>query len=319
MNDKIYSKTTTTVSVNDKNQQGHIIKIGKALSVRDRIRILDALSAGPMNLYEISLRLSIPIGSVARHIDALLDAQLIFITYIPGPKGHIKQCSNAVFGVGITINDSRPPEKQIETVEMPIGMYSDFKVTAPCGMTGTSENDFTVFDDPSVFYSPDRMKAENLWFNTGYVNYYFPLKKNLSSYSMISFSFEVCSECICYNTKWPSDITLTINGKDVVTFTSPGDFGGRRGDFTPDFWPLQATQYGILKMLTIDKKGVLFDHKPIKSDINIDNLAAAGNFIKFGIGVKDDATHRGGINLFGKRFGDYPQAIIMKLYSEDTI
>jgi len=315
MSDKIDSERNISVSVNDTKNHDYIIKLGKALSVRDRIRILNALSSNPMNLYELSTNLSIPIGSVIRHIGVLADAQLIFTSYIPGPKGHVRQCSNVVYSAGITIKDSPQPEKQIETVEMPIGMYSDFSVTAPCGMAGVNKTDFSVSDVPDIFYLPDRMNAENLWFTTGYVNYNFPLKKSLSSYSMISFSFEVCSECVYYNPNWPSDITLTINDNEIVTFTSPGDFGGRRGHYTPEYWALQSTQYGMLKTLTIDKNGVQFDNKPVKSDVNIENLSSDGRlFIKFGIGVKEDAKHRGGINLFGKNFGDFPQAIIMKSY-----
>ena len=38
-----------------------------------------------------------------------------------------------------------------------------------------------------------------------------------------------------------------------------------------------------------------------------------GSAIKLDIGIKDDAVHRGGLNLFGKNFGDYPQSIIMTL------
>ena len=33
------------------------------------------------------------------------------------------------------------------------------------------------------------------------------------------------------------------------------------------------------------------------------------------IGIKPDAIHKGGINLFGKNFGDYKQSIILKILS----
>ena len=33
-----------------------------------------------------------------------------------------------------------------------------------------------------------------------------------------------------------------------------------------------------------------------------------GSSIKLDIGIKDDAAHKGGINLFGKNFGNYPQS-----------
>ena len=37
----------------------------------------------------------------------------------------------------------------------------------------------------------------------------------------------------------------------------------------------------------------------------------SGSAIKFTLEVKEDALHKGGLNLFGKNFGDYPQAILM--------
>ena len=43
------------------------------------------------------------------------------------------------------------------------------------------------------------------------------------------------------------------------------------------------------------------------------NAMNAGNAVKFTIGIKQDAVHRGGLNLFGKNFGDYQQAIIMTI------
>jgi predicted transcriptional regulator len=37
------------------------------------------------------------------------------------------------------------------------------------------------------------------------------------------------------------------------------------------------------------------------------------NRIKLTIGIKEDAVHKGGINIFGKNFGDYPQSIVMTI------
>lgn len=33
--------------------------------------------------------------------------------------------------------------------------------------------------------------------------------------------------------------------------------------------------------------------------------------VEFKIGIKNDARNKGGINLFGKNFGNHPQAIVM--------
>ena len=38
-------------------------------------------------------------------------------------------------------------------------------------------------------------------------------------------------------------------------------------------------------------------------------------YITLRIGIKEDAEQQGGINLFGEQFGDYNQAIIMRLDS----
>ena len=41
----------------------------------------------------------------------------------------------------------------------------------------------------------------------------------------------------------------------VGTWLSPGDFGDSRGLFTPDWWFPNWNQYGLLKLLVINKKG----------------------------------------------------------------
>ena len=36
--------------------------------------------------------------------------------------------------------------------------------------------------------------------------------------------------------------------------------------------------------------------------------------IRVKIGVKDEAAHLGGLNVFGRGFGNYDQAIVLRLY-----
>ena len=50
----------------------------------------------------------------------------------------------------------------------------------------------------------------------------------------------------------------------------------------------------------------------IKPD-EIYNLAAQSH-VKVSFEIKEDAVHRGGLNLFGKNFGDYNQALVLTLY-----
>lgn len=315
MSDIISPEKNIFLSVASERDHDMIVKISRALSVPDRVRILKSLLLRPKNLSDLSAELDIPVSSVSRHIDALNEAQLIFVNYQPGPKGHTKYCSQMVMSYTVSLDAPRMLESQSTefVTEMPVGLYSHCHIKAPCGMTGKDGN-LGAFDDPSTFFLPDRVKAECIWFDSGFISYNFPKPSDSREISEITFSFEICSETVYYNNNWPSDITVSINDVEVTTFTSPGDFGGRRGRYTPEHWPVTSTQFGILKTITIGADGVVVDKTPVNSHITVSDLKLnAGNAVKFTIGIKQDAVHRGGLNLFGKNFGDYQQAIIMTI------
>ena len=48
---------------------------------------------------------------------------------------------------------------------------------------------------------------------------------------------------------------------------------------------------------------------PVLKDLDLDTHHS----IRLRIGVKDEAKHPGGINLFGRGFGNYDQDIVMRL------
>ena len=51
------------------------------------------------------------------------------------------------------------------------------------------------------------------------------------------------------------------------------------------------------------------------SDVRLADLALPDHHsIKVRIGIKDEAEHVGGINVFGRGFGNYDQAIVLRLY-----
>ena len=105
---------------------------------------------------------------------------------------------------------------------------------------------------------------------------------------------------------------MRVNGVELLTFTSPGDFGGRRGKYTPAYWPVTSTQFGLLKKITVNGDGVFMDNVLINGKVSFADLGLCEkNAIEFEIGIKEDAEHKGGLNLFGKSFGDFPQSIVM--------
>lgn len=301
------------LNVDDPNDHERVLKIGHALSSEDRLKIVRSLLDHSMNLSELSEVLGMPISSVSRHIDALADAGLIHVNYQPGLKGHTKFA--AMVTNSCTVSFHKPAdtaETREFSVELPVGMFSNCHIKPPCGMTG-KDGFIAAFDDPNVFFSPERINAECVWFDTGFISYNFPTEPLRHSVcTEISFSFEICSETVFYNNNWPSDITVSINGIEVATIISPGDFGGRRGRYTPRYWSVKSTQFGMLRKVTINGNGVYVDNVFVHKHVVFDDLKLYdGSAIKLTIGIKEDAVHRGGINIFGRNFGDFPQAIVM--------
>ena len=45
----------------------------------------------------------------------------------------------------------------------------------------------------------------------------------------------------------------------------------------------------------------------------LQNFSGLPYYISVKIGIKEEAKNIGGISIFGKSFGDYPQDIVMKL------
>jgi predicted transcriptional regulator len=94
---------------------------------------------------------------------------------------------------------------------------------------------------------------------------------------------------------------------DVATWTCPGDFGSKRGQYTPEWWV--GTQYGLIKVLSITDEGTFIDGVRF-SDVRIDQLnIKTGQELLFRISCSESAANCGGVSLFGKNFGNYPQDI----------
>ena len=73
----------------------------------------------------------------------------------------------------------------------------------------------------------------------------------------------------------------------------------------------ESTKYGLLTTITIKENGIYLNEKLVDKNIRIDDLKLGeGNCNTIKIGVKDNATHKGGLNIFGEKFGDFSQAII---------
>jgi len=99
---------------------------------------------------------------------------------------------------------------------------------------------------------------------------------------------------------------------ELGSWTSPGDFGGERGALTPAWWGTNNTQFGLLKVWRVNRQSAYIDGVYL-SPVTLADLHLGGSAsIVVRIGVKPDARNVGGINLFGREFGNYPQDIVMR-------
>ena len=300
----------------DFSEKEQISKVAKALSSSVRLEILDILREKPLNISEISEKMGIPISSTALHIRVLEDSGIVITQSMPGLRGSQRVCGLKINQVTMTLLNQQEnfPKDNIYTETMPIGNYFDCKITAPCGIA--SENTFLSSEDSVYgFYSPEKHTAQILWFTQGYLEYRFPniQMQKLKHIKSLEFSMEICSEAPGYNNSWKSDITFWINGKEIGFFTSPGDYGGRKGKQTPQWWDNNMTQFGVLKSLSITEEGTFLDGE-FFSPLTLSDFSLRDNpYISFKLGVKEDAHYVGGLNLFGEKFGDYAQNILMKI------
>lgn len=289
------------------------IEVFKALSNEHRIEIIQLLDEGPKNVKELSAAMEMPFSSTATNVRLLEEANLIATELVPG-RGSKKVSSKKYDRVIISLSNQQKPTQNLYRYEMPLGDFIICDEVEPtCGLL--SENGFIhLEDEPRSFFEPDRKNAQLIWFRTGFIEYHFPNRiPKKAQVEELSFSAEICSEVTYHKNDWPSDITLTINGEELGIWTSPGDLGGVRGNLTPYWWGTNNTQYGLLKNWKINKEGTFVDGERI-SNISIDKLSLQEkSHISVKLEVKKDAVNPGGMNLFGSKFGNYDQDLVLEV------
>lgn len=285
------------------------LEIFKALGSKIRIDIIKLLlEKKEMNMNELAAELKITNGALTSHIKKLETCGIITISNESSGHGNQKICSLHQDKILIEF-DASEDFQNVFTTDLKIGHYSDYLVYPTCGLASANALICEV-DDTRYFAHPDRYNADILWFTKGYVEYEIPnFIPHSQKITQIMISAELASEAPGVNDAWPSDISFYLNNVYLGNWLSPGDFGDVKGIFTPDWWFPNWNQYGLLKLLVINKKGTFIDGLKI-SEINIQdfNLDFRSK-IKFRLAVNDDAEHVGGLTIFGKSFGNYNQDI----------
>lgn len=290
------------------------VAIFRALSSDSRVRILELLSDGEMNINELSAALGLAQPSITKHIQTLEEVGLVVSDYTSGIQGMQKRCRRIHDRIVMDFGGSSKDKDYVIEIEVPVGMYTHVEVTPTCGLA-TRDRMVGVIDDPLAFMFPDRAKAEVLWAGGGFIEYVFPNSLPFSTaIDSIELAMEISSEAPGYANDYPSDITLWINEVEVGTWTSPGDPGGERGRLNPPWWQDYMNQHGYYKVFSVGPKGTFVDGETLSTvsikDINVTPWQAT----KVRIGIKDDAVNKGGFSLFGRGFGSFESDLVFKIH-----
>lgn len=300
------------------------VPVFKALGSELRVRLIQLLlEHREMNMNELATNLGITNGALTSHVKKLEESGIVTILAEHAGHGNQKVCRVNVdkILVDVIINKENSPENSY-AIDIPVGNYFNYSVFPTCGLS-TSQKLIGNVDDPRYFAHPNHVDAQILWFGKGYIDYRIPnmLPAN-QKIDKLTISFEISSEAPGISSDWPSDITFILNSTKIGTWTSPGDFGDVHGMFTPDWWFPNWNQYGLLKMLEIDKHGTFIDGLKI-SDVNTRQMILTSqDDLVLRFQTMEPAKNVGGITLFGKNFGNYNQDIKVRItyspYTKET-
>ena len=256
-------------------------------------------------------------AAITQNIRQLNEAGLVEFGQSADDSGARKSCY--LTERQFMLNLGRQFQKQkIYSTEIPIGQFINYEVMPTCGIA-TTEKLIGHVDEPAFFADPQRVEAGILWFGAGYVEYRLPnyLQKG-QQVEELQFSMELSSEAPGVAENWPSDLSFSFNDIQLGNWTSPGDYGDVHGRFTPNWWIPNWNQYGLLKLLCINKSGTYVDGLMV-SPVRIEDLDIneKKEFL-FRIAAPAEALNAGGCTIFGRGFGNYNQGIKFNvIYTED--
>jgi len=290
-------------------------QVFKALGSETRLKMLALLADREMNINELGHALGIMPPTVSRHMQLLEQAGLVSSEYMPGTQGMQKRCRLVYDRLTFDLKSLEEQRDMIETVEMPLGLFTSVHALPTCGLANT-ERLVGMVDEPYSFFHPDRVTAGILWLANGFIEYTFPNMLPASAeIRRIDIAMEVCSEAPGMNADYPSDITVWINGVELGAWTSPGEFLDQVGALNRDWWVKTGwQQYGLWKVWSVDQEGAFVDGVKVSPVTLADVPIATRQPMTVRIGIKPDSAHVGGITLFGRGFGNYDQDLLLRVH-----
>ena len=290
----------------------------EALASPTRLKIIELLYNTPnLNIDMLAKAIGISNGAMTAHIKKLTDCGIVNVKLSSVGHGTQKLCSLSETKFSINLIDMES-SSNCEIIEFNVGQYQNCNVSPTCGMADY-EGPLFEYDLPNFFRYPEHFRAELLWYCNGYITFSFPnpLDPTLIP-KEIQISMELSSEGPFGATHCPSKIDFYAFDSYLGSFDSPGEFTDKHGHFTPDWW--LYGQYGELVTISITNTGTSICGFE-SSGFTLKELLAFGSseeLLNLKISCENPDT-TGGITLFGKSFGNYPQGILMKVFYDTRV
>lgn len=294
------------------------IPLFEALASSVRIKIIELLAQEPMIMKDLASAVGLSNSIITMHVKKLERADIVRTEMIPGKGASQKLCTLIADRLELIFPRKGLLPRNFHMSNVSIGHYTDFDVKPTCGLASKYKIIGGGFDDPRFFLESERVDAKILWFSQGYVTYKVPNYLMASEQpEELEITLELASEAPLSNSHWPSDIDFVFNGREIGRWTSPGDFGGTRGKYTPEWWDINMNQYGILVQIRINADGTFIQGTKVSShtihDVDIRKLQW-----DLKLAVREDAKNLGGLTIYGTGFGNYYQDIQFKLIYVET-
>ena len=282
----------------------------QVLSSETRLKIIGILENEEMNIKDLAEVLNTSSTVMARHINKLEEAGIIATRNISAKRGLQKICKLNIEKVDLYFRTDFNKTGKLKQISIPVGTYSAHSAKPTCGLAGKNGL-IGDYDDPRNFSHHEHYFANLVWLAEGWLEYKIPCfifdRKSIKS---VKISLEICSEYPLYKNDYKSDIYFYINNVKLCRWTSPGNFGGRRGRYNPIWW-IMGSEYGMKVDILVDSNGTTINNEKV-SEIKIDHITfidRKNSLLKIACPGSDETENSGGINIFGKGFGDYDQNI----------
>ena len=198
---------------------------------------------------------------------------------------------------------------------MPLGLYTSCEVSAPCGLC-SKDGVIGLLDVPDTFLDPDRMRAGLLWFTRGFVEYQFPNNATLANAKVgaVELAMELSSEVPGHI----EGLAVGHHGRHQRARDRHLDGAGRLRRQARQAYArlVEAGRIAVWRPQATGaspKNGTYRDGAKVSKCSLADLELERHRSIRIRIGVKEDARHPGGINIFGSGFGNYSKDIVLRL------